>query len=358
MEIEAYLNELEKHIDERKEIQLWNCWLDFTSGKLKRGAFLPSRSYKAISTLRWPEIQVNEAVDRYDRMLLDHLSICSNSLTKGSGDLLCVRCNYGTGIIPSMFGANLHYLADELNTLPSARPVDLKTHKIEEHLKPKSGKRGLRLSERVFVMVERFIKAFESFPKIQQFVHIYPPDIQGPANVCQILMGSNFYLDVIENKEFVHEVMEMITDTIIDYLKKWYMIVPPLPGNVSVAWGMLHPGKVMIRDDVAMNLSPELFEEFILPYDRRIFSEFGGGAIHTCGRCDHYIHLVHTIGNIYAMNLTQPEMNDMNRIYKNTIDRDIQLIGLDLNEITRAESLNIDLKGNVHGRPDHGSITH
>ena len=85
----------------------------------------------------------------------------------------------------------------------------------------------------------------------------------------------------------------------------------------------------MLRDDSAMNLSPEMFEKFIKPYDERILKEFNGGAIHFCGRGDHYIKKMSEMKHLYAINLSQPEYNNMEVIYKNTIDKGIKLLALD-----------------------------
>ena len=38
-----------------------------------------------------------------------------------------------------------------------------------------------------------------------------------------------------------------------------------------------------------MNLSPDMFMEFIFPYNQRLFDIFGGGGDHFCGRGDHFI---------------------------------------------------------------------
>ncbi len=104
----------------------------------------------------------------------------------------------------------------------------------------------------------------------------------------------------------------------------------------------------MLRDDSAMNLSPEMFEEFIQPYDQRLLSEFGGGAIHFCGRGDHYIEHLSKMNKIFAINMSQPHYNDMERIYANTVDKGIAIVGLDRKAAEAALSAGRDLHGLVH----------
>ena len=106
----------------------------------------------------------------------------------------------------------------------------------------------------------------------------------------------------------------------------------------------------MLRDDSAMNLSPDMFEQFIKPYDQQLLTECGGGAIHFCGRGDHYIHHFAEISSLYAVHLSQPECNDMERIFRHTVDKGIPLIGLKREAAEEALDRGRDLHGRVHCR--------
>jgi uroporphyrinogen-III decarboxylase len=102
----------------------------------------------------------------------------------------------------------------------------------------------------------------------------------------------------------------------------------------------------MLRDDSAMNLSPEMFDQFIRPYDQRLLDEFGGGAIHFCGKGDHYIERLSHMNHVYAINMSQPEYNDMETIYRHTVDKGINIIGL-RPEVAQASYI---AGRNLHGR--------
>ena len=71
------------------------------------------------------------------------------------------------------------------------------------------------------------------------------------------------------------------------------------------------------------------------PYDARIFKALGGG-MHFCGRGDHYIAAACELTGLSCINMSQPELNDMERIYAATIDNDILIIGMPPAEIMRA----------------------
>ena len=83
----------------------------------------------------------------------------------------------------------------------------------------------------------------------------------------------------------------------------------------------------MLRCDIAMNISPEMYDEFSVPYDLILLQKYDGGAMHFCGRGDHYIELLARTPGLTGVNLSQPEYNDMEKIYRNTVDRGIMILG-------------------------------
>ncbi|GAG30771.1 unnamed protein product, partial [marine sediment metagenome] len=125
--------------------------------------------------------------------------------------------------------------------------------------------------------------------------------------------------------------------------RAWYDLVGRNGGHAT-HWGLMHKGTVMIRNDSLMNLSPQAYVEFVRPLDQRLFDAFGGGAIHFCGRGDHYIEPMSEMTGLGAINMSQPECNDMEVIYRNTVDKSIKVIGLDA---TAARSAARPLRGQV-----------
>lgn len=103
----------------------------------------------------------------------------------------------------------------------------------------------------------------------------------------------------------------------------------------------------MVRDDSAMNFSPACYKTFVRPFDGKLMERFGG-VIHFCGRGDHYIHLLKEIPNVYAVNLSQPTLNDMETIYRNTVDCGIQLLAFDRATALRDVSRPGGFHSNMH----------
>jgi hypothetical protein len=200
-------------------------------------------------------------------------------------------------------------------------------------------------------MGDRFAEIALRYPKIGRYVHIYHPDLQGPMDICELLWGSSIFYDLVDRPELVLGLLELVTETYARFMRRWAQIIPFRPSG-NVHWGFYHKGSLMLRDDSAMNLSSTMVRRFVLPYDQHLLDAFGGGAIHFCGKGDHFIEAMAALRGLYAVNLSQPELNDMERIYSNTIDRDINLLGLNDGAVKQAQQRGRDLRGRVHSQAD------
>ncbi|HEY3328792.1 MAG TPA: hypothetical protein VGK19_02130 [Capsulimonadaceae bacterium] len=344
--IDQYCADLEGRIDDAEETALFASWREFTTGGFSGDLFRPSRGRTWAPAVPWPRAYVNDALDNFDAMIIQQLAACSAALDAGSGSILAVRANYGTPILPSLFGARLHRMEYEQDTLPCSYALSREdlVRAIDAGVPDLRGGLGAA----VFDAGIAYRKLFARYPLIEKHVHIYHPDTQGPMDVCEMLRGSEIFEDVFDDPAFVHALLDLVTQTYIAFLREWYAIVPPLPGGVSVHWGMVHRGAVLLRDDSAMNFSGAMYEEFIMPYEQRILDEFGGGAIHFCGRGDHYINAASSMRGIYAFNLSQPEYNNLETICRATVDQGIQLIGFPRGAAETLVAAGRDLHGNVH----------
>lgn len=347
MDITPYLEDLEARIDPAVEEQLLQEWRTFSDGRFGGDIFTPRRAAAAPAGVEWPTFSVNAAQRDYTIMALQQLSECSQKLADASGQLMNVRCNYGTAILPSLFDAELFVMDEELNTLPTNRPLEGGLTAIRELVARGVPHLDAGLWAKVISMAAYFQELFAPYPKIRRYIRIYHADMQGPMDCCELLWGCALYFDVYDNAELVHALLELLTRTYSAAMHDWQAHVPPLDGY-EFHWGFLHRGYIMLRDDSAMNFSPAMFDEFIKPYDQRLLDEFGGGAIHFCGRGDHYIASMSSIPSLHSIAMSQPEMNDMERIYQHTVDKGIALIGLQRQAAEAALARGRLLHGRVH----------
>lgn len=337
-EVSRLLETLEQSIEEETEGALEEDWRTFLYHGWHEPIFQPKRTGKAGKPITNAPVMINDTLSAdlmgYRNMVLSQYGSCLQMLQEKSGMLLCVRANYGVGILPSLFGAKMFVMAREQNCLPNSLPVEKSPEDLIAGGVPDL---SCGLGASVFAMQELFIQIGMRFPKIGRYVHIYHPDLQGPMDVMELLMGSECFYMLVDEPEMSHKLLELICDTYESFMKAWWRKTP-YNGKDAVHWGLMHRGGIMLRNDSAMNLSPEMFEEYVEPADRRLMEKLGGGCVHFCGRGDHYIEKSVSIPGVSAINLSQPEYNDMEKIYRATVDRGIYILNLDPKEAFRASS--------------------
>ncbi len=320
------LEDIESRIDPETEEDYVDQWRDFLFDRFGGDIFLPVRKKFSPSSVSFPRVEnINDALESYDCMLRQQLEGVSDALGKKKGNLV-VRANYGTGILSSLFGAEIFVMPRQMNTLPTTRSVN-DTEWIRAKVEAGIPDLKAGFGKNVFEFGEICAEVFEKYPKIKRYVKVYHPDLQGPLDICELLWGGEMFYAMYDEPELVHAMLRLVTDTYVGFLEKWYTLFPR-DAEMNPHWHMLwHRGSVMIRNDSAMNLSPEFYEEFAMPYDGELLQKYCG-AMHFCGRGDHYIEKLCSLPGLYAVQMSQPEYNDMEIIYRNTVDKNIKLLAL------------------------------
>lgn len=346
-ELQPYLCDLERRVDPAGEAALDAQWRAFLDGR--RGdtpIFTPRRPAASPPGIAWPTVPINDALEDSSLMALRELAGASAHLAAGDGAPLAVRCNYGTGILPSLFGAELFFMDRALDTLPTSRPLPGGREAIRRLLDAALPDLRAGWGARVWDMADFFVTLLAPYPKLRRFVQIYHPDLQGPMDVCELLWGSALFLDLHDEPDLLRALLDRVTETYERFMDEWLRRFPVRDG-VSAHWALMHRGAIMLRDDSAMNFSPEMFGEFIAPWDGRLLTRFSG-AIHFCGRGSHYISQAARLPGLTGIQLSQPHLNDMETIYANTVDRGIPLLNFDRATAESALAAGRDLHGRVH----------
>ena len=349
--IEQYLNDLEKRIHPETEETLEAEWRRFLAGKCPDQVFHPKRKQTAPPEIEWPKILINTALKDKELMLLRELSGVSAALAAGNGTILNIRCNYSTTILPSLFGVEIFYLEDQHDVLPASHPLPDGADGIRRLLD--AGVTGFDRGwgPAVFETALYIRETLKDYPKIREYVRFYHPDLQGPLDVTEMIWGSDIFMEFYDNPDLVKSFLSLITETYSGFMNRWNGLVPSVNDRFSSHWGCGHAGKIVLRDDSAMNLSPEMYEEFALPFDRRLLKEFSGGVVHFCGKGDHYIDRLSAVPELTGIQLSQPEYNDMERIFQYTVDRGIPLLDLSYERgVKPALESGRDLHGQVYCR--------
>ncbi|MBN1942119.1 MAG: hypothetical protein JW849_02385 [Phycisphaerae bacterium] len=345
------MDDLAARIDPAEESAIHSAWVNFLDGRCGEEFFVPPARTPRPPKIDWPDVLLNDAIEDYELMLLSQFRIASDELTAGSSNCLGVRCNYGSGILPTLFGCDLFIMPRETDTLPTAVPLHDR-EKIQAVFDAGVPDFRAGLGEKVLHCVEQFQAVFEKYPILKEYVALYHPDWQGPIDIAEVVWGSEIFYAIFDEPDFVRSFLDLMTQTYAQSARAWFTRVPPTSnGQPATHWQVMHKGTLVLREDSLMNLSPETYVDLIRPLDQALFDEFGGGAIHYCGRGEHFIPAMCEMKGLHGMNLSQPDMNDMEVIYQNTVDKGIPLLGLDRQEVDRAVKAGRPLRGWVHTDP-------
>ena len=342
----ALLEDLERRLDTGTEDDLAVQWEDFLYDRFGGNLFTPQRKTVSQPGVPLPDIHINDAIGNPELMLLAQLKDASWALSTRTANP-CIRANYGTGILSSLFGAELYIMPREMHTLPTTRQFGSTDHiraLLDKGLPALTG----GLGQRVFDFAELCSEAFSHYPLVQKYIEIYHPDVQGPLDIAELMWGGEMFYAMYDEPELVHELLCLISDTYTAFLEKWFRLCPDHP-QINSHWSHLrYRGHIVLRDDSAMNLTPQFYQEYAFPYDARLLEHFGGGVVHFCGRGDHYIEKLCAIPHLTGINLTQPELNDMETIYRCTVDKGIKLLGFSREYAQKSMNRPGGLHHNVH----------
>jgi hypothetical protein len=270
----------------------------------------------------WPRFPYNDAFYDPSKMLLNQLyaPFIHNQLKDDHP--LNIRCNFGTVILPSIFGVGYQLTETSLPWCHHLTSRDAVRRLIANGIPdPHSG-----LGGRCFETADYYREVLADYPKLAQAVAIYHPDMQGPFDVAHLIWGPDIFVALYDCPELVHELLTLVTETYIVWMKQWKAFIGE--GNdFTTHWNFYIKGGIMVRDDTPVMLSLAHYETFVKPYDQQLLDEFGG-CIHFCGKADYLVPSMCESRNLYGIHSSQPELNDMRMIKDAAFAQQIALLGV------------------------------
>ena len=281
-------------------------------------------SLPPVPDTEWPEPAYNDTFADRELMLLSQLRQPYLHLQARDHHPLAIRTNYGTVILPSILGAGYRLTETSLPWADHLPDRDAVRRVVDGGIPDvRAGLGAVCLDT-----AEYYLETLRPYPNLARETRIYHPDLQGPFDVAHLVWGPDIFLALYDCPDLVHALLHLIVETYIAWLRHWKGLVGE--GNDWTAhWSIMMRGGAMVRDDTPVMLSRAQYLEFVQPYDQRILDAFGG-CIHYCGRGDQFIEPMATSANLYGINASQPDWNDMNLLWRLT--RQHRLVLLDLHE--------------------------
>ncbi len=272
-----------------------------------------------------------ETFNDMEKMMINELIPICESVRVRDDFLPSIRANYGVGILPSLFEAKVKIVN---GNMPWVEPYGSvwKIKKLIDKGVPEF-KKGL--GGRIIETHKYYNEILANFPKCKEAIRIYHPDLQGPFDVAHLLWGPDIYYAVYDEPELLHELLDLITETYIGFLQEIKKDINDEEEGYVYHWGTLYKGRVVLRNDSAVNLSKEMYEEFVKPYDEKILNAFGGGSMHYCGRADQWIFSMLETRGLQALNFGQPPnlvfgLEFLSKVYYKAREKHIPIVNYNL----------------------------
>ena len=296
------IKKLLKIVEEKKRIN--------PQGKDRIADVLENREVDVLPLIFWRPQNISVPGKTYDmeeqfydkeKMLYGHLEEIVDCAENAFDAPLCLRPNFGTIFIPSIFGLKYELPKDTFAWITSHLTKDeIKKFKIP------------RLSE--VDMMRRAIEYLQFFKEeLPEWIHVYLPDTLGPFEIARSVYGDNIFYEIYDDPSFIHYLLDLCTELYIQVTEKLKKVIGEerkscYHGHALVRGIYMRNGGTRISEDSATLLSPEHIDEFVIPYDRRALEAFGGGFVHYCGKHDYLLTSFLNLNEVRAINLGNPEM--------------------------------------------------
>jgi hypothetical protein len=159
------------------------------------------------------------------------------------------------------------------------------------------------------------------------------PDLQGPLDTLELLRGSEVFLDLVEDPEAVDRALERLSTAQIGLARRLARYVSEgQAGGWSHQHGFAIRGHILLRVDTTIMLSPQMYRQQVRPHDERVLGEMGGGGLHSCGKISHLAAEFMSARGCQCLDVGQPHLNDLDRLYALARERRIPRLRLSVAE--------------------------
>ena len=242
--LKPFLEDLESRLDPEQEEKIQKSWIAFADGESESSPFEPYHRRAVKASVDWPEININDAINNESLIILSQFKIVSDLLSNEGGALPFVRSNYGVGIIPTMFGAEVFMMDRNLNCLPNVR--NLTDTQINNIIGSDFPKLADGFGGRVLSTGEKFLEIMAKYPNIGRCVRLEHPDCQGPFDLTELLYGSELFVAMYDDDAMIHALLRKLTDFYLCFMNNWFSLAPN-KDDYHIFFGRMHRGSICVR---------------------------------------------------------------------------------------------------------------
>lgn len=246
-------------------------------------------------------------------------------LTAELGDDLAptVRPNWGTVLVASILGGKAEQSGEATPWIrrDAGRPVLLEEIADADPDISTSG-----WIPRVLETYAAYHEILAPYTELKDALRITLPDLQGPLDTVEQLLGADLFVDMIERPELACRAFLRAAELQVACARIFEPYVRDGPEGFTHQHGFLVKGGILIRCDSAVMISPGHYRDMVAPADALVLSAFGGGGIHSCGRIGHAVPEMLGMDPLRCFDFGQSFMNDVDYLYGAARERRIPFL--------------------------------
>jgi hypothetical protein len=274
-----------------------------------------------------------EIFDNPEKMLFNELVHAFNTSIWLHGEIgddlpYTIRANFGTVVIASIFGARIEQREDNPPWVRSYDSLDEFENIFSND--PQDFSRGY--ATRVVDTYRFYKQVLADYPNLQKCLRIVLPDLQGPLDNIELLRGSEIFSDFILNPELVDKGLRLMANVQVGFAKYLMQFTTDGPENYSHQHAFTIKGNILIRNDSAIMVSPEIYARQVAPHDEFVLHEMNGGGIHSCGKIDFIAPEILRLPSIKCLDFGESWLNELDDIYYLASKRKIPLTRIRVNK--------------------------
>jgi len=219
-----------------------------------------------------------------------------------------VRANMGCGIYPTLFGVKQELFDDKMPWIQEFLDKDTISN---------MGVSDLCIGEEFQTGLDHMVYMAKQLEGTG--CRIYPLDLQGPFDVAHLVYGDDIFIDMYDDPDFVHHLLELSAQALIKGMDECLKRIPGAAEEVTHYSHLVMPrskGGLKISEDTSTLISGEMIREFVVPYTNKVLERYGGGYIHYCGKNPHLFDAVMDMPLAHGINFGNTDMHDMEQILK------------------------------------------
>jgi hypothetical protein len=235
---------------------------------------------------------------------------------------LAIRNDHGTIQVASVLGGawRMHE-----NDYPCVSHFDSVAHivkMLDEPFPDGISERGIMP---ISIATLRFYNTkLREFPSCRKAIQISMPDLQGPIDSAEMLWGSDIYYAFYDTPALLGRLLARVTVTLLAMEKVFRPLTfDRLDPGANAQHGYMIPGRLLIRNDSSILITPDMYAQQVQPYDERVLKELGGGSIHFCGSGGHLIEKMLGIEHLRGLDFGDSRSMNIGRIYAMCRERGI-----------------------------------